>query len=55
MTQKHFIEIAAVLKAANASRNLCMELCAAFKQINPRFDYDQFLTACGHLPTRAGI
>jgi len=48
MSRKHFIEIAKTLKENQASLELIKELCFTFKRINPRFDRQRFISACGH-------
>ena len=55
MTKKHFIEIAATIKALHglvgadtATLNaVATKLAAVFKEANPRFDKARFLAACG--------
>ncbi len=62
MTKKHFIKIAAAFKASIAEldpgtnsdavalvtvRCIADALCAIFKDANPDFDKQRFLTACG--------
>lgn len=46
MTKKHFIAIAAILKAHKADSNLVHSLAAAFANLNPNFDATKFINAC---------
>lgn len=56
MTKKHFEAIAALIRPTadpdnpvevEVIRNLAERMAAMFARENPRFDRDQFLTACG--------
>lgn len=57
MTRKHFVAVAAIIKAqveattspeAQASlRAVAVELAREFRSENPRFDSFRFITACG--------
>lgn len=58
MTKKHYIKIAAVFKRAKELENndedavqvlhdLAYDLCTFFKEDNPNFDRERFMTACG--------
>jgi hypothetical protein len=54
MSRKHFIEIAATIKALQATggdvatlRAVAGELATTFKKLNPNFDRARFLAACG--------
>lgn len=54
MTRKHFIEIAATIKALKANgadaatlKAIAGELAITFKKLNPAFDKARFLAACG--------
>ncbi len=57
MTQKHFIAVAAAIKATldlqstpearEAVRQTAFSLAATFGDINPRFNRHTFLVACG--------
>ena len=50
MTKKHFIEVAATIRAMPdraVRRVAAKELAATFKRINPRFDHHRFYKACG--------
>lgn len=58
MTKKHFIKIAAAIglqveqwaegtEGHDTLRELADDLCDIFKRINPRFDKDRFMAACG--------
>jgi hypothetical protein len=54
MTKKHFIEIAATIKyqkdgGADAATlyAVAAALCRTFKKLNPAFDMERFMIACG--------
>jgi hypothetical protein len=55
LTKKHFEKIAQTIRAMaqhdlfskQNMEQLSIELCAVFKEINPRFNQIKFLTACG--------
>lgn len=55
MTKKHFEMIAAELAFAKSTGlsvdTLACNLARQFEQVNPRFDRDQFLKACGLTPS----
>jgi len=46
MTKKHFIAIAAILKAHKADANLVNALAHEFAKLNPNFDVTKFINAC---------
>jgi DNA-binding FadR family transcriptional regulator len=48
MTRKHFEAIAAALKASNASMATVQAMCDVLAGMNPRFDTQRFIAACGH-------
>lgn len=58
MTKKHFVAIAAAFKRQQQAitltneehrmlKAIALELCAAFKAVNPLFDKARFMAACG--------
>jgi hypothetical protein len=47
MTKKHFEAIAAIIKHTGPEFVVAEELAAYFETINPNFDKQRFLTACG--------
>ena len=48
MSRKHFVEIAAALKDSNASMETVQAMCNVLARMNPRFDRQRFIAACGH-------
>ena len=57
MTKKHFVKFAEIIRAQASRENdlfaqqnagmMAFALCDYFADVNPRFDRDRFLTACG--------
>lgn len=45
MTKKHFIALAAALKAAKADAYLIAEIAAVCRRANPNFDMGRFIAA----------
>jgi hypothetical protein len=48
MTRKYFVIIAASLKEQQASFETCKQVTNALIKCNEDFDYNRFMTACGH-------
>ena len=48
MTRKQFVIIAASLKEQQASFETCKQVTNALIKCNENFDYNRFMTACGH-------
>jgi hypothetical protein len=48
MTRKHFIAMAAALKAADANYDICREMAGFCSSQNGNFDFGRFMDACGH-------
>ena len=48
MSRKHFVIVAASLKEQKASFQTCVQVTNALIGCNANFDYDRFMTACGH-------
>lgn len=46
MTKKHFVALAAILKANNASMYLILPIADLLAEVNPNFDFDKFVAAC---------
>ena len=48
MSKKHFIAIAAIIANSYSNKEeISRELAVYFKDINPNFDRERFLEACG--------
>lgn len=57
MTKKHFIKIAAAFKhrlndgrmetPEDTLEHLALDLCGVFAEVNPNFDKQRFMNACG--------
>ena len=48
MTRKHFVIVAQSLKEQKATFETCVQVTNALIKCNENFDYDRFMTACGH-------
>lgn len=48
MTRKHFVAISGVLRINGADEAICLEFADLLARENKLFDYNRFMSACGH-------